>query len=99
GHVYIPSMPTRRSSDLQVFEAIGLAQDFVDRYFTATPSRLGGIGIDVVAKEVADRHASAYPRSGNQRAHEHLPSGGEYQWRRDRSEEHTSELQSRENLV
>src|SRR5690606_37475745 len=87
GHVYIPSMPTRRSSDLQVFEAIGLGQDFVDRYFTATPSRLGGIGIDVVAKEVADRHASAYPRSGNQRAHEHLPSGGEYQWRRD-GEEH-----------
>jgi len=71
----------------QVFEAIGLAQDFVDRYFTATPSRLGGIGIDVVAKEVAARHETAYPRSGNQKAHEHLPSGGEYQWRRD-GEEH-----------
>ena len=71
----------------QVFEAIGLAQDFVARYFTATPSRLGGIGIDVVAAEVAERHESAYPRSGNQRAHEHLASGGEHQWRRD-GEEH-----------
>jgi len=71
----------------QVFEAIGLAQDFVDRFFTATPSRLGGIGIDVVAREVAARHETAYPRSGNLKAHEHLPSGGEYQWRRD-GEEH-----------
>ena len=36
----------------QVFEALGLSQDFVDEYFTGTPTRLGGIGIDAVAKEV-----------------------------------------------
>jgi len=71
----------------QVFEAIGLSQELVERYFTGTPSRLGGIGIDVVAEEVAARHETAYPRSGNPKAHEHLPTGGEYQWRRD-GEEH-----------
>src|SRR5262249_5241818 len=35
----------------QIFEAIGLNQDFVDKYFTWTPSRVGGIGIDVIAEE------------------------------------------------
>ena len=36
----------------QVFEALGLNEDFVDRYFTWTPSRIGGIGLDVIAEEV-----------------------------------------------
>ncbi|WP_129336193.1 glutamate synthase large subunit [Cellulomonas endophytica] len=67
----------------QVFEAIGLSQALVDRYFTGTTSRLGGIGLDVVAAEVAARHADAYPASGNRLAHQRLASGGEYQWRRD----------------
>ncbi|GIG28874.1 glutamate synthase large subunit [Cellulomonas marina] len=67
----------------QVFEAIGLSQPFVDKYFTGTTSRLGGIGLDVVAAEVAARHADAYPASGNRQAHQRLASGGEYQWRRD----------------
>ena len=51
----------------QVFEAIGLGQDLVDEYFTGTASRLGGIGLDELAAEVAARHALAYPdrpRSG-----------------------------------
>lgn len=67
----------------QVFEAIGLSQPLVDKYFTGTTSRLGGIGLDVIAAEVAARHADAYPASGNRQAHLRLAVGGEYQWRRD----------------
>jgi glutamate synthase (ferredoxin) len=65
----------------QIFEAIGLNREFVDKYFTWTPSRVGGIGIDVVAAEVNMRHAKAYPdRQLNGRL---LDAGGQYQWRRD----------------
>ncbi|WP_159794676.1 glutamate synthase large subunit [Puerhibacterium puerhi] len=71
----------------QIFEAVGLSQELVDDYFTGTTSRLGGVGLDVIAAEVAARHAEAYPRSGNHRPHQRLTSGGEYQWRRD-GEEH-----------
>jgi glutamate synthase (NADPH/NADH) large chain len=67
----------------QVFEAIGLSQALVDRYFTGTTSRLGGVGLDVLAAEVAARHADAYPASGNRKPHSRLAVGGEYQWRRD----------------
>lgn len=67
----------------QVFEAIGLSSALVDRYFTGTTSRLGGIGLDVLAAEVAARHADAYPPNGNRLAHRRLATGGEYQWRRD----------------
>ncbi|HWS57065.1 MAG TPA: glutamate synthase large subunit, partial [Actinotalea sp.] len=71
----------------QVFEALGLSQQVVDRYFAGTTSRLGGVGLDVLAAEVAARHADAYPVSGNPQAHRRLNVGGEYQWRRD-GEEH-----------
>jgi glutamate synthase (NADPH/NADH) large chain len=67
----------------QVFEALGLSQDLVDEYFTGTTSRLGGIGLDVVAEEVASRHRKAYPENPTERAHRRLETGGEYQWRRD----------------
>jgi glutamate synthase (NADPH/NADH) large chain len=67
----------------QTFEAVGLAQDLVDRWFTGTVSQLGGIGLDVVAQEVASRHAVAYPRSGIPPYHRNLEIGGEYQWRRE----------------
>jgi glutamate synthase (ferredoxin) len=63
----------------QVFEALGLRQDVIDHYFTWTPSRVGGIGLDVVAQEVLARHHAAYPeRTANAVV---LPSGGQYQWR------------------
>jgi glutamate synthase (NADPH) large chain len=65
----------------QVFEAIGLSQEFIDRYFTHTTSRVGGVGIDVIAEEVRLRHARAFGRQPG-RPHE-LEPGGEYQWRRD----------------
>ncbi|WP_232675860.1 glutamate synthase large subunit [Nocardioides sp. R-C-SC26] len=67
----------------QIFECIGLSQDVVDRYFTGTTTKLGGIGLDVVAEEVARRHATAYPRGGVAPSERLLQIGGEYQWRRD----------------
>ena len=67
----------------QIFEAIGLSQELVDRYFTGTTSKLGGVGLDVVADEVAMRHRVAYPPSGISPAHRRLAVGGEYQWRRE----------------
>jgi glutamate synthase (NADPH/NADH) large chain len=69
-------------SGAQAFEAVGLGQEFVDRYFTGTTSKLGGVGIDVVATENLARHRSAYPDDASTTAHERLATGGEYQWRR-----------------
>jgi glutamate synthase (ferredoxin) len=65
----------------QIFEAIGLNKDFVDKYFTWTATRIGGIGLDVVAKETGLRHHHAYPERPV--ANPDLDTGGEYQWRRD----------------
>ena len=65
----------------QIFEAVGLDKAFVDRCFTWTASRVGGIGIDTVAEEVIRRHARAFADRG--REDDELDSGGEYQWRRD----------------
>ncbi|NQW32185.1 MAG: glutamate synthase large subunit, partial [Actinomycetales bacterium] len=69
----------------QIFEAIGLSQEFIDAYFTGTTSQLGGVGIDVIADENAARHADAYPVSGISPSHRTLRDGGEYQWRREGS--------------
>jgi glutamate synthase (ferredoxin) len=65
----------------QLFEAIGLDRSFVDKYFTRTASRIGGVGIDVIGEEVNRRHQKAFPvrPSGDG----DLDWGGEYQWRRD----------------
>ena len=63
----------------QIFEAIGLSQAVVDRYFTWTPSRLSGVGLDVIAGEAAARHRCAFPdRQVNGRT---LDVGGHYQFR------------------
>jgi glutamate synthase (NADPH) large chain len=67
----------------QIFEATGLSQELVDRYFTGTSSRLGGIGLDVIAEEVRRRHLKAYPADGILPPHRRLEIGGEYQWRRE----------------
>jgi len=67
----------------QIFEAVGLSQAVVDRYFTGTTSKLGGIELETIAEEVARRHATAYPRGGIAPAHRQLSIGGEYQWRRE----------------
>ena len=67
----------------QVFEALGLSHDVVDRYFTGTSSKLGGVGLDVIANEVESRHTHAYPMGGVQQSHRRLQVGGDYQWRRE----------------
>ncbi|WP_329032690.1 glutamate synthase large subunit [Streptomyces sp. NBC_01725] len=67
----------------QVFEAVGLDGAFVDEYFSGTATKIGGAGLDVVAQEVAARHAKAYPASGISASHRALDIGGEYQWRRE----------------
>jgi glutamate synthase (NADPH/NADH) large chain len=67
----------------QVFEAVGLSRELVGDYFTGVASKLGGIGLDEIAAEVAARHARAYPRGVNRAAHRDLEIGGEYQWRRE----------------
>ena len=64
----------------QIFEAIGLEQEFIARYFTWTGSRIGGCGLDVVEKETSIRHSRAFAASSELSA---LDTGGEYQWRRD----------------
>ncbi|MFD5039689.1 glutamate synthase large subunit [Streptomyces sp. NPDC058378] len=67
----------------QVFEAVGLDEAFVAQYFNGTATKIGGAGLDVVAKEVAARHTKAYPASGISASHRALEIGGEYQWRRE----------------
>ena len=67
----------------QIFEAIGLHSSIVDEYFTGTVSRLDGVGLDVLAEEIAARHRLAFPTNPTQRAHRTLEVGGEYQWRRE----------------
>ena len=65
----------------QIFEAVGLDKLFVDRYFTWTASRIGGVGLDVIAEEVRRRHQRAFPTRPVSPSD--LEWGGEYQWRRD----------------
>ena len=67
----------------QIFEAIGLSKDVVDEYFVGVTSRLGGVGIDVIAQETIKRHHIAYPPGGEIPGAKKLQIGGEYQWRRE----------------
>ncbi|WP_458117069.1 glutamate synthase large subunit [Arthrobacter sp. D2-10] len=67
----------------QTFEALGLSQELVDEYFHGTQTQLGGVGLNVVAAEVAARHEYAYPQDGIEDPYRSLDNGGEYQWRRE----------------
>jgi glutamate synthase (ferredoxin) len=65
----------------QIFEAVGIGNEVIDKYFTWTPSRVGGVGIEVLAQEVQVQHARAFPeRPVNGHI---LDVGGQYQWRQD----------------
>lgn len=65
----------------QIFEALGLNGEIIDECFTGTVSRIGGVGLDVIAQETIARHDEAFPsRTGRQ---PQLDNGGLYQWRRD----------------
>ncbi|MDD4179183.1 MAG: glutamate synthase large subunit [Candidatus Margulisbacteria bacterium] len=62
----------------QIFEALGLADEVIDRCFAGTVSRIGGAGFAVIAAETLARHQAAYQSEQN-----FLATGGVYQWRRD----------------
>jgi glutamate synthase domain-containing protein 2/glutamate synthase domain-containing protein 3 len=62
----------------QIFEAIGLNSDVVNKYFTWTPSRIQGVGMDVIVEEVLARHRHAFPQRPVNGV---LDAGGQYQWR------------------
>ena len=67
----------------QIFEAIGLSQQFVDRFFTGITSKLGGIDLPELAAECEMRHLRAFPDRPEALAHRRLDPGGEYKWRRE----------------
>jgi len=62
----------------QIFEAIGLNSEVVEKYFTWTPSRIQGVGLDVIAEEALERHRHAFP---DRQVNGVLDTGGQYQWR------------------
>ncbi len=68
----------------QIFEAVGLDKKLVEKYFTSTSSRVGGITLDVIAEETKIRHRKAFPPavSGVPPAFSELDAGGQYQYRR-----------------
>jgi glutamate synthase domain-containing protein 2/glutamate synthase domain-containing protein 1/glutamate synthase domain-containing protein 3 len=63
----------------QIFEALGLAQEVIDKYFSGTVSRVGGVGLDTIAQETLSRHQEAFYGSEPPC----LETGGIYQWKRD----------------
>src|SRR6185503_15594245 len=65
----------------QIFEAVGLNHEIIDEYFTWTASRVGGVGLEVLAEEAVARHQVAFPaRKVNGHT---LEVGGQYQWRKE----------------
>ena len=70
----------------QIFEAVGLADEVIERCFAGTASRLQGVGLDVLEQESLRRHALGYPGKGRDRLAA-LPNPGEFHWR-SRGERH-----------
>ncbi len=75
----ISTLRSYRSS--QVFEAIGLSREMVDRYFEGTASRVDGVGLDVIAAEANARYEAAWATPPEAPAL--LPAGGQYRYRTD----------------
>jgi glutamate synthase (ferredoxin) len=65
----------------QIFEALGLSEKFIDRFFCNTASRIQGIGLYEIEKEISSRHSKAYVHEFNLGLP--LEIGGDYRWRRD----------------
>jgi glutamate synthase (ferredoxin) len=65
----------------QIFEAIGLSREFVEKYFDKTASRIGGVGLKAIAQETLHHHRRAYAE--REVGPEILDWGGQYQWRRE----------------
>jgi glutamate synthase (NADPH/NADH) large chain/glutamate synthase (ferredoxin) len=70
----------------QIFEAIGLNADVIEKHFTDTPSRISGIGLAEIARESLTRHEVGYPGDPDAFAYD-LDAGGDIMWRR-RGEHH-----------
>ena len=68
----------------QVFEILGLNHSVVDRYFTGAVTRIGGLGLDEIARESLCKHRIGFGAKSTDRL---LPEGGIYQWKR-RGESH-----------
>lgn len=68
----------------QIFEALGISQPVVDKYFTATASRIGGIGLPTIAKETLIRHQTAFEHHDAE--HRSLKAGNVFQWRNEEEE-------------
>ncbi|NMD69149.1 glutamate synthase large subunit [Bacillus sp. DNRA2] len=84
----------------QIFEAVGLGYDLIEQYFSGTASQIGGIDLDVIAKEASLRHEEAYTANVD----ETLDSGSEFQWRKNGEHHafnpttiHTLQLSTRKN--
>jgi glutamate synthase (NADPH/NADH) large chain len=67
----------------QVFEAVGLSSEVVDRYFKGTVTQIEGIGLEGIAAEALKRHSGAWPLRGSALAHRDVEPGGDWQWRRE----------------
>ncbi|MFQ3620063.1 MAG: glutamate synthase-related protein, partial [Spirochaetales bacterium] len=80
----------------QIFEAVGIAQEVIERCFTGTPSRIGGAGYSILAQEAKRRHTLAYPDRPVPMGLEYL-NPGEYNWR-DSGEKHMWDPESIANL-
>src|SRR5690606_31127669 len=61
----------------QIFEALGIGPEVIEKCFPGTTSRIGGIGFEAIARDVLARHAMAYPNV------DRMPHGGWYKYRRD----------------
>ena len=80
----------------QIFEALGIADEVIERTFIGTHSRLQGVGFDVLEEESLRRHALAYPARAGDRL-EALPNPGDFHWR-SAGERHAWEPQNIANL-
>ncbi|RCU52772.1 glutamate synthase large subunit [Corallincola holothuriorum] len=67
----------------QIFEALGISSDVVQKYFTGTVTRIEGIGLNEIAKETLDSHREGFPPADRIHVDDLLKSGGDYAWRKD----------------
>ncbi len=79
----------------QIFEAIGLNSKLVQEFFTRTPSRIEGVGLEAIAEEAIRRHEHAYPRTEVPQTLD-LDVGGQYQWRPQRRSAHLQPRRDRQ---
>src|SRR6185369_16361649 len=67
----------------QIFEAVGLNAEVIERSFVGTSSKVDGVGLGVLAQEAIRRHEIGFPPRKESKPLPVLPNGGQYQWRKD----------------